>query len=189
MGNLNPERCPSERAGNGTRAQVFRRQGLEHSLSALPGCLGRSDLAGAWPALCPHDRRWAECLHALYPGALLIALPLSVAVGTALRCGFSPELPSCLSPGSWTAPCLGSLQRRGYTIVSVPGWRRSSTPPPPSLPGVPAGWQIGWRPPPHPPSPHAMPLLSSVCVCVCVCVCVFAVGLLLFNETFKHTQE
>lgn len=47
-------------------------------------------------------------------------------------------------------------------------------PPPPSLPGAPAGWQIGWRPPPHPPSPHAMPLLSSVCMCV------FAVGLLLF---------
>lgn len=127
VGNLNPERCPSEHAGNGTRAQVFRRQGLEHSLSALPGCLGRSDLAGAWPTLGPHDRRWAECLHALYPGALLIALPLSVAVGTALHCGFSPELPSCHSPGSWTAPCQGSLQRWDYTIVSVPGWRRSST--------------------------------------------------------------
>ena len=36
-------------------------------LSAFPRCLGRSDLAGAWPTSSTRDRRWAECLHALSP--------------------------------------------------------------------------------------------------------------------------
>lgn len=103
VGNLKPERCLSEHAGNGTRAQAFRQPGFKPFLPAFPRCLGWSDLAGAWLTSCRHDRRWAECLHALCPRALLIALTLRVAMDTVLHSRWS----SRRSPRELGSPLSG----------------------------------------------------------------------------------